>query len=209
MRASTQRSGRSSRDDHDARGSIHAGLETLAAAGTAVDVVGGDGGEGAGAWWVTLIPFLPLIAAAFVGILACFNDRSKLPAWTVGRSIGLSFVLTCLPSSDGRALASSARPRSSGSTSRGATDLGQTLSANFGFYLDGLSLLWMLFVTGLGALIALYASEYMEHDVGLGYCRFFGAFCLFVFSMACLVMADNLLLLFLGWEGVGLCSATC
>jgi NADH-quinone oxidoreductase subunit L len=80
------------------------------------------------------------------------------------------------------------------------------LVANFGFYLDGLSLLWMLFVTGLGALIALYASEYMEHDFGLGYCRFFGAFSLFVFSMLALVMADNLVLLYLGWEGVGLCS---
>jgi len=185
---------------------IHAGLETLAAAGQAVDVVGGDGGEGAGAWWVTLIPFLPLIAAAFVGILACFNDRSKLPAWTSVALIALSFVLTVL-----------AFIGWEGSGVLGTTafewinvswgdDLGQTLSANFGFYLDGLSLLWMLFVTGLGALIALYASEYMEHDVGLGYCRFFGAFCLFVFSMACLVMADNLLLLFLGWEGVGLCS---
>jgi NADH-quinone oxidoreductase subunit L len=64
----------------------------------------------------------------------------------------------------------------------------------------------MLFVTGLATLIGLYASEYMEHDAGLGYCRFFGAFNLFVFSMSCLVMGDNLLMLFLGWEGVGLCS---
>jgi NADH-quinone oxidoreductase subunit L len=40
----------------------------------------------------------------------------------------------------------------------------------------------------------------------VGYCRFFAAFNLFVFSMACLVMGDNLLLLYLGWEGVGLCS---
>jgi len=61
-------------------------------------------------------------------------------------------------------------------------------------------------VTGLGALIALYASEYMEGDVGVPYCRFFGAFSLFVFSMSCLVMGGNLLVLFLGWEGVGLCS---
>src|SRR5438552_19103907 len=46
----------------------------------------------------------------------------------------------------------------------------------------------------------------MAGYVGPGYCRFFAAFNLFVFSMACLVMADNLLLLYLGWEGVGLCS---
>jgi NADH-quinone oxidoreductase subunit L len=82
----------------------------------------------------------------------------------------------------------------------------QALVANFGFYIDSLTCLWMLFVTGLATLIALYASEYMSHDVGAGYCRFFAAFGLFVFSMACLVMGDNLILLYLGWEGVGLCS---
>jgi NADH-quinone oxidoreductase subunit L len=82
----------------------------------------------------------------------------------------------------------------------------QALIANFGFYVDSLTCLWMLFVTGLATLIALYASEYMSHDVGAGYCRFFAAFGLFVFSMACLVMGDNLILLYLGWEGVGLCS---
>jgi NADH-quinone oxidoreductase subunit L len=83
---------------------------------------------------------------------------------------------------------------------------GRAFVADFAFYLDSLSVLWMLFVTGLAMLIALYASEYMSHDRGAGYCRFFAAFSLFVFSMACLVMADNLVLLYLGWEGVGLCS---
>jgi len=86
------------------------------------------------------------------------------------------------------------------------TKPGQSLLANFSFYIDSLTCLWMLFVTGLATLIALYASEYMAGDVGAGYCRFFAAFNLFVFSMACLVMADNLVLLYLGWEGVGLCS---
>ncbi|MFA6045985.1 MAG: NADH-quinone oxidoreductase subunit L, partial [Phycisphaerales bacterium] len=81
-----------------------------------------------------------------------------------------------------------------------------SFDGDFGFYIDGLTLLWMLFVTGLGTLIALYASEYMAHDVGLGYCRFFAAFSLFVLSMSCLVMSSNLLMLFFGWEGVGLCS---
>ncbi len=58
----------------------------------------------------------------------------------------------------------------------------------------------------LAAIIALYSMEYMVADLGAGYCRFFAAFNLFVFSMTCLVMGDNLLLTFLGWEGVGLCS---
>src|SRR5205814_2337919 len=78
--------------------------------------------------------------------------------------------------------------------------------ADFALHIDSLTCLWMLFVTGLATLIALYASEYMAGDIGVGYSRFFSAFCLFVFSMACLVMADNFLLLYLGWEGVGLCS---
>ena len=64
----------------------------------------------------------------------------------------------------------------------------------------------MLFVTGLGTLIALYASEYMEHDVGRGYARFFAGISIFLFAMTALVMGDNLVMLYLGWEGVGFAS---
>src|SRR5262245_6167297 len=71
----------------------------------------------------------------------------------------------------------------------------ESFVADFALYIVPLTCLWMLFVTGLGTLIGLYASEYMAGDVGVGYSRFFSAFCLFVFSMACLVMADNYLLL--------------
>src|SRR4029077_9326710 len=92
------------------------------------------------------------------------------------------------------------------STAQDRTTPAHLFIANFSFYIDPLTCLWMLFFTGLATLIALYASEYMSHDLGPGYCRFFAAFCLFVFSMACLVMGDNLILLYLGWEGVGLCS---
>src|SRR5690606_21518626 len=67
-------------------------------------------------------------------------------------------------------------------------------------------LLWMLFVTGLGAMIALYASEYMEPDVGKGYARFFAGVSVFLFAMTALVMGDNLAMLYLGWEGVGFAS---
>ncbi len=63
----------------------------------------------------------------------------------------------------------------------------------------------MLFViTGVGSLIAIYAVGYMKGDPG--YARFFAGVALFIFAMTTLVMADNLVLLFLGWEGVGLCS---
>ncbi len=82
----------------------------------------------------------------------------------------------------------------------------QSFTANFGLYVDGITLLWMLFVTVLATLIALYASEYMESDVKAGYARFFFAVSLFVASMLVLVMSDNLIGLYMGWEGVGLCS---
>ena len=72
------------------------------------------------------------------------------------------------------------------------------------FYLDSLSLVMVLVVTFVGFLIHLYSSEFMAEEEGYG--RFFAYMNLFVGSMLTLVLADNLLLLYLGWEGVGLCS---
>jgi NADH-quinone oxidoreductase subunit L len=72
------------------------------------------------------------------------------------------------------------------------------------FYLDPLSLLMVVVVTFVSFLIHLYSAEFMQEDEG--YARFFAYMNLFVASMAVLVLADNLLLLYLGWEGVGLCS---
>lgn len=74
----------------------------------------------------------------------------------------------------------------------------------FGLHLDGLSLLMTGMVTGVGFLIHIFASWYMRGEDG--YARFFSYFNLFVASMLVLVLGDNLALLFLGWEGVGLCS---
>jgi NADH-quinone oxidoreductase subunit L len=71
-------------------------------------------------------------------------------------------------------------------------------------YLDALSLVMVLVVTVVGCLIHLYASEFMRDEEG--YSRFFAYMNLFVAMMLTLVLADNLLLLYLGWEGVGLCS---
>ncbi|MCC7241754.1 MAG: NADH-quinone oxidoreductase subunit L, partial [Acidobacteria bacterium] len=72
------------------------------------------------------------------------------------------------------------------------------------FRLDALSLVMMLVVTGVSVLIHLYSSAFMEGDEG--YARFFAYMNLFVGSMLVLVLADDLLFLYLGWEGVGLCS---
>lgn len=74
----------------------------------------------------------------------------------------------------------------------------------FSLHLDGLSLLMMGMITGVGFFIHIFASWYMRGEDG--YARFFSYFNLFVASMLLLVLGDNLALLFLGWEGVGLCS---
>ena len=79
-----------------------------------------------------------------------------------------------------------------------------TFSADFGFLLDPLSSVMILVVTGIGFLIHVYATGYMDHDNG--FYRFFGYFNLFIFFMLMLVLANNYALLFVGWEGVGLCS---
>ena len=76
--------------------------------------------------------------------------------------------------------------------------------ASFNFYLDGLSLTMMLIITGIGFLIHLYATGYMADDPD--YSRFFSYMNLFVAAMLMLVLGDNLVVLYLGWEGVGLCS---
>jgi NADH-quinone oxidoreductase subunit L len=77
-------------------------------------------------------------------------------------------------------------------------------SVDIAYQIDQLSLIMMLVVTGVGSLIHLYSVGYMSHDPG--FWKFFAYLNLFIFAMLNLVMADNLLLLFLGWEGVGLCS---
>src|SRR5467141_3965982 len=76
--------------------------------------------------------------------------------------------------------------------------------ADWGFLLDPLSAVMVLVVTGVGFLIHVYSVGYMAHEGG--YYRFFGYMNLFMFAMLTLVLANNLLLMFVGWEGVGLCS---
>jgi NADH-quinone oxidoreductase subunit L len=79
-----------------------------------------------------------------------------------------------------------------------------SFSAPFGFYLDQLSMIMVLVVTGVGFLIHIYSVGYMAHEGG--YYRFFAYLNLFMFFMLTLVLANNYLLMFVGWEGVGLAS---
>ena len=79
-----------------------------------------------------------------------------------------------------------------------------SFTTHYGLWVDHLSATMLLVVTGVGFLIHLYSTAYMEHDEG--YARFFAYLNLFMAMMLTLVLADNLVLLFVGWEGVGLCS---
>ena len=79
-----------------------------------------------------------------------------------------------------------------------------TFKASFAFLIDRLSVIMMLIITGVGFLIHLYSTGYMHDDEGFG--KFFAYLNLFIFFMLLLVMGSNYLIMFIGWEGVGLCS---
>ncbi len=181
-----------------------------------ITTLASEGGAFAPAMWPVLgIVLLPMLGCVLAGLCAAGKVKSKLPAWLTVLSLAGAFLLTLNLLREGMASHFGAQGFAvvhawdwfnleAGRSGGAGGPL--RLVANFSFYIDPLTLTWMLFVTGLATLIALYASEYMSHDLGQGYNRFFAAFCLFVFSMSCLVMGDNMLLLYLGWEGVGLCS---
>ncbi len=162
--------------------------------------------------WALLIPFLPLLGVALTTACAALKIRNKLPAFLTVACLAGSFVAAfamyqVTTGNGGHAQVAVVKAWDWINFNWGDKATAREFVANFSFYVDTLTCLWMLFVMGLGTLIALYASEYMAGDVKTaGYSRFFAAFNLFVFSMACLVMGDNLVLLYLGWEGVGLCS---
>ncbi|MDF1870165.1 MAG: NADH-quinone oxidoreductase subunit L [Phycisphaerales bacterium] len=157
---------------------------------------------GTGPKWILLIVGLPLLSSILSLVYAMIGNKTKLPAWTTVAAAGTAFLCTIA-----MYLNFDGTPYTVHAFDWIQVHFGEkSMIANFSFYIDTLTIYWMLFVTGLATCIALYASEYMSHDIGTSYCRFFGAFGLFVFSMACLVMGDNFLMLYLGWEGVGLCS---
>ncbi len=78
------------------------------------------------------------------------------------------------------------------------------LHVPFAFQVDALSALFLLIITGVGTLIHIYSTSYMHHDEGM--VKYFAYLNLFVFSMLLLVLGANYLIMFIGWEGVGLCS---
>src|SRR5436309_1760931 len=144
-----------------------------------------------------IIPLLPLAGAAINGLLGKRFSRRTVAgvaltfcgaAFAMALSIAAQFSSLSLPYSE--TLASWIR---SGS-----------FSVDFAFYLDQLSLVMLLVVTGVGFLIHVYSVGYMWEEGG--YYRFFSYLNLFMFFMLTLVLASNYLFMFIGWEGVGLAS---
>src|SRR5215813_2714760 len=165
------------------------------------------GGISESLWMIIALP----LAGAFVcGVFGRFLGRSNTNFIACGVVLG-SFLLSALATwavGDPRASFTSV---GDGTLVRYALaqDLGRwfgagDFSAHYGLTVDRLTAAVLLVITGIGFLIHYYSTEYMGHDEG--YWRFFAYLNLFVAMMLTLVMADNLVLLFVGWEGVGLCS---
>jgi NADH-quinone oxidoreductase subunit L len=145
--------------------------------------------------WVPLFPFLGFL------ILVLTSERLSKPlaSWIGIGSVGISALLVSLIGFEFL----------NGTLEPYRLILGywmevDDLSVPFGFYLDALSMTMLFVVTGVGFLIHVYSAGFMESDPG--YARFFAYMNLFVSAMLVLVLADNLVLLYLGWEGVGLSS---
>jgi len=145
---------------------------------------------------IPLIPFLPLIGFAINGLLG--KNLSKTTVGIIGSGVLLaSFLLS---------VACFNQVAASGPIQLTLYNFFtvDSMSINFGFLIDQLSVWMMLIVTGVGFLIHVYSIGYMHDDEG--FYKFFAYLNLFIFSMLLLVMGDNFLMLFFGWEGVGLCS---
>jgi len=150
--------------------------------------------------WLWLIPISPLLGAVINGIFGRRLSKSVIGIIGSG-TVALSFVISL-----GAFLQMLHAPESAMPVIRNYfvwIEAGE-FHANFGFLLDHLSGLMILIVTGVGFLIHVYSTGYMHDDSG--FYRFFAYLNLFMFSMLTLVLANNYLLMFVGWEGVGLCS---
>jgi len=158
------------------------------------------------------IPLLPLLVAAYHGISIGFLRRPTPPrvaAVVSCAAVLLAFVLSCIAFRDLLALPANSRVIVDDVYTWIGAGIGSSaLSAEVSFQLDPLSAVMILIVTFVGSMIHIYSIGYMEddHRDDKGIQRFFCYLNLFTFAMLVLVLGDNLVLMFLGWEGVGLCS---
>src|SRR5438309_2394033 len=165
---------------------------------------------------IWLIPLLPAFGATMMFFFGRKLQKQAVDAVCVGVVV-LAFLLACgaVWQYTGYAHDNPGKPYEKILYTWLGTDTGHLnfvkkdgspapFQADAGFLLDPLSAIWLLFVTGVGMLIHIYSTGYMAHEGG--YYRFFGYLNLFMFSMLMLILGNNYAVLFVGWEGVGLCS---
>jgi NADH-quinone oxidoreductase subunit L len=155
-----------------------------------------------GLTWVQLIWLVPLLP--FLSFLTLFLTQGRLPRPLVGvlgaGSVGLAALVVGVIATE---------YLGAGNTAPVSVQMFQWmnvggLNPSFGFIIDGLSITMLCVITGVGFLIHVYSTLFVLDEKD--YSRFFTYMNLFVSAMIILVLADNLLLLYLGWEGVGVCS---
>ncbi|MEO3747020.1 NADH-quinone oxidoreductase subunit L [Plantactinospora sp. B5E13] len=146
---------------------------------------------------VWLLVAIPLVSAAILLLLGRRADRWG--HWLGVASVGVAFVLGLTYFFQLRGLENRSVERSLWEF----ITVGD-LHVDFGLLFDPLAAVFVLLITGVGFLIHLYAVEYMRHDAGRR--RFFGFFNLFVAAMLLLVLGNNYVMLYVGWEGVGVAS---
>lgn len=143
-----------------------------------------------------LIPLLPLIGFIINGVFGKFLPKS-LTGWIASLAVLGSFICSLI-------IFNGTNSGSSISIDLFDWIAFSNLNISFGFLLDPLTITMLLVVTGIGFLIHLYSIGYMHDDEG--FTRFFTYLNLFIFFMLLLIMGNNYLVMFIGWEGVGLCS---
>ncbi len=148
-------------------------------------------------WLIPTLPFIGFLILVFGGK---HLPRQLVPVIGAG-SIGLSALITLLVANE--FISSPPASNSWPQTLWTWVEIGN-FRPEIAFHLDALSLVFIFVITFVGFFIHLYSVEFMREDEG--YARFFAYMNLFVGSMLVLVLANNLLLLYLGWEGVGVCS---
>lgn len=151
--------------------------------------------------YIYLTILFPFAGFLINGIFGNRIKNEKIIGWIGSSAVGLSFIVSVI--SFFQLIGMSPEQRSIEVNLFSWLNIGN-LHINFGFLVDPLSILMSLIVTGVGFLIHIYSIGYMHGDKG--YWRFFSYMNLFIFAMMNLILGNNFLVLFLGWEGVGLCS---
>ncbi len=151
---------------------------------------------------LALIPLLPLLAALFAGFFGRRLPRAW-SHWTCCSAVGIALALSAYILYSVVAVFPDFGVQATRVTLYTWLDLGST-KLTIGFLIDPLSALMMVVVTLVSFLVHVYTIGYMKNDPG--YARFFAYIAFFTFSMLMLVMSDNFLQMFFGWEGVGLAS---